>query len=301
MTSNLSPFPQSSRSLTIIAWITVILISTIPDIVCMETSGIVPAWFVFVKICLLFILTVISFIRKRMRPLLNFFIIMTAFFGFSELRTNVDWTLSAIQGIFGNSVFDNRMQAEQTGKLIESAAMIALLYILGYQRRDFFLTRGNLQAPITPVPLLGFPKPISWKWFALQWAFYIAATLAIIQYLGLRPNGEVLMTVVPIIPSILFYAALNAFNEEITYRSSMLATLESVAGSKQALWISAYFFGIGHYFGTPGGIIGGIASIFMGWILGKGMIETRGFVWTWWIHFLSDVVIFTFLAMALVM
>jgi Type II CAAX prenyl endopeptidase Rce1-like len=79
----------------------------------------------------------------------------------------------------------------------------------------------------------------------------------------------------------------------------MLATLESVAGSKQALWMSAYFFGIAHYFGVPGGIVGGIASIFIGWILGKGMLETRGLFWTWWIHFLSDVAIFTFLAMAL--
>ena len=30
-----------------------------------------------------------------------------------------------------------------------------------------------------------------------------------------------------------------------------------------------------------------------------GMVETRGLFWTWWIHFLSDVAIFAFLAMAL--
>ena len=60
--------------------------------------------------------------------------------------------------------------------------------------------------------------------------------------------------------------------------------------------MAAYFFGISHYFGTPGGIVGGIASIFMGWILSKAMLETRGFFWSWWIHFLQDVVIFFFLA-----
>jgi len=37
----------------------------------------------------------------------------------------------------------------------------------------------------------------------------------------------------------------------------------------------------------------------MGWILGKAMLETRGFFWTWWIHFLSDVAIFSFLTMSL--
>jgi membrane protease YdiL (CAAX protease family) len=102
--------------------------------------------------------------------------------------------------------------------------------------------------------------------------------------------------VVPILPSILFYAALNAFNEEMTYRSPVLATLEPVGGSKQALWTAAYFFGIAHYFGTPGGLLGGILSIFMGWILGRGMVETRGLLWAWWIHFLADIAIFVFLA-----
>ena len=158
---------------------------------------------------------------------------------------------------------------------------------------DFFLARGNLRAPIEPVPLLGFPKPDPWHRFGLQWAFYIAATLAVIQYLGLRPGGDLMLKVLPVLPSILFYAALNAFNEEIIYRSPMLATLEPVGGSRHALWMAAYFFGIAHYFGTPGGIVGGIASIFMGWILGKGMLETRGLFWTWWIHFLSDVAIFS--------
>jgi hypothetical protein len=177
--------------------------------------------------------------------------------------------------------------------------MIATLLVLGYTRRGFFLVRGNWRAPIEPVPLLGFPQPIAWPSFGLQWAVYIAATLGVIQYLGMRPGSDLLIKALPILPSILFYAALNAFNEEITYRSPMLATLEPVGGSKQALWMAAWFFGIGHYFGTPGGLVGGIASIFMGWILGKGMVETRGFVWTWWIHFLSDVVIFSFIALAL--
>jgi hypothetical protein len=98
-----------------------------------------------------------------------------------------------------------------------------------------------------------------------------------VQYLGLRPSAAALGKVGPILPSILSYAALNAFNEEITFRSPMLATLERVRGSGQTLWMSAYFFGIAPYFGTPGGIVGGVLSIFMGWKVGKGMVETRGF------------------------
>jgi membrane protease YdiL (CAAX protease family) len=291
---------KSNRNLTILAWGATILISTLPDIALDKFAGGIPAWLTFAKMGLLLLLGLAAFIWKPLRPLRHYFIVMFAFFGLFELLPLVNFTWPALQGLFGHNVFDVRMQAEQTGKLAVSIAMIAILLVLGYKRRDFFLARGDLRAPIEPVRLLGFPKPEPWPFFGLLWAFNIAAALAVVQYLGLRPSGAMMLKVVPILPSILFYAALNAFNEEMTFRAPVLATLESVGGSKQALWMSAYFFGIAHYFGTPGGILGGILSIFMGWILGKGMVETRGLFWSWWIHFLSDVAIFFFLTVALI-
>ncbi|MFH0850449.1 MAG: hypothetical protein V1924_05870 [Candidatus Bathyarchaeota archaeon] len=36
---------------------------------------------------------------------------------------------------------------------------------------------------------------------------------------------------------------------------------------------------------------------FLGWFLGKSMQETGGFAWAWLIHFLQDVIIFTFFLM----
>jgi hypothetical protein len=290
---------QNSRYLTFLAWGVTLLISTLPEIAWIELTGSSPAWLTEAKIGLLLILGILTFVWQPIRPLRNFFLVMFAFFGLMELSLRFNFTFAPLQALFGNTVFDDRMQAEQTGKLAVSLVMIIVLLGLGYKRRDFFLTRGNLRAPIEPVRLLGFPKPDPWPVFGLQWGFYIAIALAVVQYIGLRPSGDMMLKVVPILPSILFYAALNAFNEEITYRAPMLATLEPVGGSKQALWLSAYFFGIAHYFGTPGGLIGGMLSIFMGWILSKGMVETRGLFWTWWIHFLSDVAIFTFLTAAL--
>ena len=299
MSTDPYPVPRQSRSLTILAWAVLILVSTVPDIAMDKLQGGIPAWLTYAKMALLLVLGLTAFVWKPLRPLRNFFIVMLGFFGLFVLLPLVNFSWTFLQALFGGSVFDVRMQAEQTGKLAASVAMIVLLIVLGYKRRDFFLTRGNLRALIEPVPLLGFPKPVPWTRFGLLWAFNIAAALAVVQYFGLRPGWILLLRVVPILPSILFYAALNAFNEETVFRAPILATLESVAGSRQALWMSACFFGIAHYFGIPGGILGGIASIFMGWILGKAMVETRGLFWSWWIHFLSDVVIFVFLAMAL--
>ncbi len=299
MTTNSYPVLTSSWTLTGVAWGVTVLISSLPDIIWNQLTGSTPDWLIIVKMILLLVISLAAFVWKPLRPLRNFFIVMFFFFGLTALRSKINFTWPALQALFGKSVFDVRMQAEQIGKLVVALTMIVVLLVLGYKRRDFFLARGNLRAPIDPVPLLGFPKPEPWFKFGLQWAVYIAAALAVIQYIGLRPNGALMLKAIPILPSILFYAALNAFNEEIFYRSPMLATLEPVGGSKQALWMAAYFFGIAHYFGTPGGIVGGIASIFMGWILGKGMVETRGLFWTWWIHFLSDVTIFSFMTMAL--
>ncbi|HUK83792.1 MAG TPA: CPBP family intramembrane glutamic endopeptidase [Verrucomicrobiae bacterium] len=302
MSSNPFPVLPSNRSLTILAWTATILVSTLPDIIWIELAkGRPGSWVLYDgKIGLMLAPFLAACVWKPLRPLRNFFLVMFAFFVLSDLRTRLNFTWPALQAIFGGHVFDARMQAEQTGKLAVSLATIALLFVLGYRRRESFLMRGDLRTPIEPVPWLGFPKPDPWLWFGLQWSVYIAAALAVMQYLSLRPTGAVMLRIVPMLPSILFYAALNAFNEEITFRVPMLATLEPVGGSKQALWMSSYFFGIAHYFGTPGGVAGGIASIFMGWILGKAMVETRGLFWAWWIHFLSDIAIFTFLGAALV-
>ena len=296
------PLPLARRTsrLTVVAWVVTILISTVPDILWTTLGGGDVTPLTWAKMGLLLSLALVSVVWTPLRPLRNYFIAMLAFFSLFLVIRRVDFTWPALQNLLSGSVFDERMQAEQTGKLVVSLGMVVVLLLLGLRRRDFFLTRGNLRAPITPVRLLGFPKAEPWPSFGLQWALYIAIALGVMQYLALRPSAATMAMILPLLPSILFYAALNAFNEEVTYRAPMIATLEPVSGSKQALWMSASFFGIAHYFGTPGGILGAIASVFMGWILGKAMIETRGLFWAWWIHFLSDVVIFAFLTMALI-
>ena len=88
----------------------------------------------------------------------------------------------------------------------------------------------------------------------------------------------------------------NAFNEEMTYKASFLSVLENVVGKNHALWLMAAYFGIGHFYGVPYGVIGVVMAGFLGWFLGKSMLETRGLWWAWFIHFWQDVLIFAFLA-----
>ena len=97
-------------------------------------------------------------------------------------------------------------------------------------------------------------------------------------------------------PFILLFAAANAFGEEMIYRAPELGALQPVVGGGQALLMTALFFGIGHFYGVPYGLLGVAMSSVAGWFLGRSMLETRGFFWAWFIHFLMDVCIFTFLA-----
>jgi membrane protease YdiL (CAAX protease family) len=55
---------------------------------------------------------------------------------------------------------------------------------------------------------------------------------------------------------ILLLASMNAFSEEMNYRASQLAVLQVVLSNRQALLLTTAYFGIGHYYGVPYGIIG---------------------------------------------
>ncbi len=181
MTQNPIPVVRKSRALTVVAWAVVLVISLVPDIAWTELTHAGVQWFTVGKMALLAVLALLAIGWKPLRPLRAFFIAMFAFFGLFTAVAHINFTVPAMQALFGGSVFDGRMQAEETGKLAVSLAMIAVLLVLGFKRRDLFLTAGQLRAPITPVRLLGFPKPDSWTWFGLQWSFYIVIGLAVVQ------------------------------------------------------------------------------------------------------------------------
>ena len=61
--------------------------------------------------------------------------------------------------------------------------------------------------------------------------------------------------------------------------------------------MTADYFGVGHFYGVPYGVTGVIMAFIPGWLMGKSMLETRGFLWPWIIHFCMDIVIFSAIAL----
>lgn len=286
-----------SLHLVTVAWAIMLLVSILPNIIFQEVFSLNTAWLIWFKMAFLVIFTLVSLIWQPIRPLRNYFIILLAIFliedGISRV-TAVDFWQNWFGGI--NASFVTNMFGIQLSRFIVAMLIIFVLVLLRYKRNDFFLVKGKLDAPIRPVKWLGFPKADPWTSFGGQFAIYISLGTLIFLILGGRPSPSDVVQLLPILPFILILAAMNSFNEEMTYRSALLAPLEPVLGYKHSLGITAIFFGIGHFYGVPYGVIGVIMASFLGWMMGKAMLETRGFFWAWFIHFLQDVIIFSFIA-----
>lgn len=302
MTTPLSTTSQSTpsqRTLLIVAWTVMLLASALPNILWQEVGQVRPGLTIlWLKLGLLAVLAAAGYAWQplgRMRP---FILLLVLVFAAEELLIHRLGNSAQWQAWFGGSdvSFTTEMMSVQLRRVAVAVAVIAGLRLYGYRRREMFLTPGRLDAPVTPVPIAGFPTPSTWMRFGLQWALYISLGTLLFLVIGARPAPALLLQALPMLPLILLFAVMNAFSEEMTYRAAFLTTLVGPVGPRHAIWLSAIFFGLGHYYGVPYGVIGVIMASFLGWLLGKAMLETRGFFWAWFIHFLQDVIIFTFMA-----
>lgn len=175
-------------------------------------------------------------------------------------------------------------------KLIPVAAMA--LTVMGMTRQSLFLTVGKLDAP-SRLPLLN--RTIPWTSLGIALTFIVGVPVVLYLIGILRPNFQMFQRAVTLMPLILIFAAINAFAEEFVFRSVLLARLVPAVGGEQALWMTSVRWGLGHWFGMPPGPLGAVGATLLGLFLGKSMLETGGFFWAWLIHFIQDVVIFTFL------
>lgn len=238
----------------------------------------------------------LTFLWKAVRPLRVFFVLFLVLVGAQWLvYTRVD-LLPAYRSWLRNPSFDVYMLAEQSLNLMVTLILIGFLFLLKKKRTAFFLARGALAAPaVDPVRWLGIKQGDKWNHVGLVSAGCISlGTLAFLVIAG-RPSLSILPIALPFLPAVLLAAALNAFNEEMTYKASFLSVLEDVAGKRQSLLLMAAYFGILHFYGVPYGVVGVILATFLGWFLGKSMLETRGIFWAWFIHFWQDVLIFIFM------
>jgi len=288
----------SRKPIVITAWVFLLLASLLPLVFLQEVLHIPVSQELRYTISVVVILIglILTFLWRAVRPLRQFFILFLVFAmaqGF--VYTRVD-ELPFYRTWLGNSSFSVWMLAEQSLHLIVTLFVIAALFVLRKHPRAFFLVKGDTNAPAEPVKWLGIKNGD--RWGSLGRLFSIIISLGTLTFLFVAgsPPLDMLARVLPYLPAVLIAAMSNAFYEEVSWKASFLSVLEGTVGKQQALWLMAAYFGMGHYYGVPYGIIGVVMAGFMGWLLGKSMLETRGLWWAWFIHFLQDVWIFLFLA-----
>lgn len=281
------------------AWVVILLTSLLPRVILQEVFGQIVSPDLQVGISLTVILagllaTVASDSLRRLRP---FLILMLVLVGAEWLVFNRLDRLPYFSARLNSPSFSTYMLAEQLLRLTVTLVIIAALFLVRRRPRDFFLAPGDLAAPVQPTRWLGVGPGLRWNRFGLVLTVLISlGTLAFLLIAG-RPSPDLIQQALPFLPVIFLAAAMNAFNEEMTYKASILSLLESPVGGRQALFLVAAYFGIGHFYGVPYGITGVLLAGFLGWILARSMMETRGLFWAWFIHFWQDVWIFSFLAL----
>ncbi len=177
-----------------------------------------------------------------------------------------------------------------------SVALVNLLitYILFPANFKRFARVGNSQVHPVPVKALGISAKDTWRNVGINFAIVITLVTSIFLYLNVLQGdlSAVGSAVIGFAPFILIFAALNAFTEEAITRFTVVVGFEGVVPRPTVALMSALLFGLPHYFGTPGGVVGALMAGFIGWLLAKSIQETEGVWWAWFIHFLQDVVIF---------
>ncbi len=296
--------PQSTpliklTSLQVLAWAATILLSILPDVLFREITGIIPEWLYGVKLSLITLFLLLSLFWLPAKNLQRYFLVFLAIFlverAWQAVAESPQWL--GLFPAFGTG-FLFQLFSIQLGRLVVALAMIGSLFVIGFKREETFVGFGNLSAPASPMPVVGVDQSTNWRSLGLRLSLYAFLALLVIMsiFYGSNLNASALSALLPALPMITLLAAMNSFSEEVTYRAALLAPIHKILGAGQAVWITTVFFGIGHFYWVPAGLLGVLVTGFFGWILARSMVETKGLFWPWFIHLFADLVIFSFMA-----
>jgi hypothetical protein len=285
-------------SVVVAAWVVILACSLLPTVIGREVLGqtVTLGQRATATAVIAAVVFLISLAVGRLRGLRPLLAVLLTLVGSQWLVFEVLARADQIQERTGSTAFAVYMPAQVLLSLLVTGAMVAILSVLHRDRRSFYLARGDLAAPAGHVWWLPMRRGDNWAAFGRNLTLAISLGLLAFLVLSGTPTAELAGAALPVLPVILFAAALNAFNEEVSYKASILSVLDGPLGRRDALRMVGAYFGIAHFYGVPYGLVGVGLAWFLGWILARSMAETRGMGWAWFIHFVQDVLIFTFMA-----
>jgi hypothetical protein len=277
--------PGIARSIT---WTVALVVVGLPQIAFDLVGVAPPRWLAVADVALVAGALALSLAWAPMRPLARLFVVLLLL---QPAVHVVLWpgSLTTWQAALPGG---QMLRAEFLLELVVAGAIVGTLLISGLGWRQVFLTPGQIDAPVEPVRWL-IDGPISWARLGPVSAVLIG--LGTLAFLVAAGNAPTLDRAVAVLPAVLVIAAINALNEEVTFRAGPVAALDGVLGRRELVLLVVALFAFPHYFGVPFGLVGvGMAAVF-GWWTTKALLETRGLLWPWVIHLVQDVLIFTFI------
>ena len=279
----------------IITVILVLIASIAIDIILQQTIGYVPAVLARIKILVLACIYFISFFSQKLRPLSGFLLILLAILTINML-TGFIQTTSFWKSTFNTASFAGNFGSSILLKIIGILPILAVLFLIFRSRSEFYLCIGDLKQKASRINWLGIKEnQITWGKLAIISGLLISLGTILLTIITVTNVSEIkgLGNWLSYLPLILVLALANSFCEGLIFRSAIMATLKDELPKNQLVLIAALFFGISHYYGAPGGPLGVIMSGLLGWYMCRSMYETKGFVSSWMIHAMQDVVIFS--------
>ena len=283
--------PTISRTTLILAaWLGTLLLSRLPQIILSE-MGVIPSsdWSLWWWILMGAGLIALTYLWPAVRPLRSYFLIITMIYvttiGLSLIQQTSIWV-----AWFGpEKTWLVRSFGDRLGIVFMALALAGTLALLGQKRGHYFLAFGDINARAEGMRL-------PWK---------IAAPLTTLLLTGLftagifamNPPAITIAGVLPLLPMVFVLAVMNAFGEEMAYRAAPLSQLWQIIGKRQAVWLMALWFGLGHYYGGVSfGAAGAVYLTLVAVLFGKAMVETNGLAVPVFMHLWGDIVLYIILA-----
>ena len=176
------------QTLTITAWVAMLIVSDLPDMIITWLGGPLPSWMFWAKAAFLAVFFGLTRMSKAIRPLWQYALALFTLFlalGLTSLLRGTAW----FQGHFnyrGVSFFRG-YAAIMSLDILVALAVIAVLWLMKRDRKAFFLVKGRMDAPIEPIRWLGIKAGESWKTFAWIFAGVAALAVAVPTILGICP------------------------------------------------------------------------------------------------------------------
>lgn len=277
------------------AIISILIASILFDIIIKELVGFIPWWLTLIKFMILLGANILCIFAKSLRTFLKYTAILTVII-LSTIFTDFISATPLWKSAFDTNSFVGNFGSVILLKFIGIIPVIFLLLFMFKPTKEFYLSKGDLSIKAEKISWLGISKDsISWSKLSIISAVLISFGTILLTVFTVTDISAFkgIDKLIRYLPLIVLFALCNSFCEGFIFRNAILGTLKMALPKKYVILIAAIFFGIAHYYGAPSGVVGVAMSGILGWYMCRSMYETKGFVSSWIIHFMQDIVIFS--------